>query len=274
MCATALQKNNLLVLEPPSLALLCTPEISLKTGANLRLPLELHGPGRLTLELCRNDRPIYDRVLFESYGDSHYVNLRHVRRSDTDRYTIRASNELGSVSTDFQLRVLDVPETPEGPLKVAARDGNLAQLTWKEPKHDGGAPLLRYVVEHKEVHRVYWGRSQEIAPDHTETLLTSMKPGVEYHIQVVAENEVGRSSPLLLDGGQTFVMSTPYSVTDAPRGPLECNAVSDRSVELSWRPPKHDGGKPLLHYQLEMKEVRSISICLHVIYIHPSLSEN
>lgn len=52
---------------------------------------------------------------------------------------------------------------------------------------------------------------------------------------------------------------TSYYITDppsAPEGPLEISNVTLNSADLSWKPPKSDGGSKLTKYLIEMRDTR------------------
>ena len=42
-------------------------------------------------------------------------------------------------------------------------------------------------------------------------------------------------------------------VPSAPLGPLEISNVTETTADLAWKPPKTDGGKPLLNYVIESR---------------------
>ena len=50
-----------------------------------------------------------------------------------------------------------------------------------------------------------------------------------------------------------------YTVADkpsAPTGPLKVSEVTEDSVDLEWKPPQSDGGSPITHYCIEVRDVR------------------
>lgn len=50
-----------------------------------------------------------------------------------------------------------------------------------------------------------------------------------------------------------------FFVTDkpsAPVGPLTVSDVTEDSADLEWKPPQSDGGSPLTHYYIEVRDVR------------------
>ena len=68
-------------------------------------------------------------------------------------------------------------------------------ITWEPPVTDGGAPVLHYVVERREVRGPRWVRMQQAtvrAPPYT---LTNVLEGNQYEFRVSAENVIGVSEP-------------------------------------------------------------------------------
>lgn len=45
-------------------------------------------------------------------------------------------------------------------------------------------------------------------------------------------------------------------VPSPPEAPLRILTVTQDSCELEWKPPKHDGGSPILNYAVEIRESR------------------
>jgi titin len=43
---------------------------------------------------------------------------------------------------------------------------------------------------------------------------------------------------------------------DMPIGPLKVSDVTAKSAELSWKPPKDDGGKPIKRYVIEQRDLK------------------
>ncbi|KAI8775765.1 titin isoform X2, partial [Biomphalaria glabrata] len=45
-------------------------------------------------------------------------------------------------------------------------------------------------------------------------------------------------------------------VPSPPEAPLKIMTVTQDSCDLEWSPSKHDGGSPILHYAVEIRESR------------------
>ena len=91
----------------------------------------------------------------------------------------------------------DVPEPPEA-LDIKDVFQDRATVTWKAPKGDGGAPILRYLVERQDLGvKGGWHTVAEI-PFGDPTTFTSidLAPRKEYKFRVKAVNKLGESEPI------------------------------------------------------------------------------
>lgn len=55
----------------------------------------------------------------------------------------------------YLLNLVEIPGKPGTP-KIVDWDTDRVDLTWTEPKHDGGAPITGYVIEKKEKLSIGW----------------------------------------------------------------------------------------------------------------------
>lgn len=90
----------------------------------------------------------------------------------------------------------DKPSAPEGPLEVTDVTEKSAVLSWKQPKSDGGSPLISYIIEARDTRRTTWKKAGEINPAATEFTARDLTVGNEYVFQIIAVNKEGQSSPL------------------------------------------------------------------------------
>uniref|UniRef100_A0A8V5GG56 Uncharacterized protein n=1 Tax=Melopsittacus undulatus TaxID=13146 RepID=A0A8V5GG56_MELUD len=103
---------------------------------------------------------------------------RDSSRRDGGAYTLTATNPGGFAKHIFNVKVLDRPGPPEGPLAVSEVTAEKCVLSWLPPLDDGGAKIDHYVVEKL-----------------TEATITGLIQGEEYTFRVSAQNEKGISDP-------------------------------------------------------------------------------
>lgn len=52
--------------------------------------------------------------------------------------------------------IIEKPGPPRGPLDVSGMTKTSFTIKWQSPEDDGGAPILEYTVEMKEVSKKAW----------------------------------------------------------------------------------------------------------------------
>ena len=71
-------------------------------------------------------------------------------------------------------------------------------LEWTKSRSDGGSPLTGYVIERRDTTSNYWTRVGSVDQRRTSFVVTNLRPGAEYQLQVLAENDIGVSDPCTL----------------------------------------------------------------------------
>lgn len=128
---------------------------------------------------------------------------------------------------------------------------NYAEISWKPPADNGGSELKNYVIEKMDVETGRWVPAGEVGPNDTKAKVTGLQKGKRYKFRVKAVNKEGSSEPLELE--QEVVAKNPYDEPGKP-GNLSIDDYDNMSVDLKWDKPDSDGGRPILHYVVEMKD--------------------
>ena len=71
-------------------------------------------------------------------------------------------------------------------------------LDWTKPRSDGGSALTGYVIERRDPASSYWTRVGSVDHRRTTYVVANLRPGAEYQLQVLAENDIGVSDPCTL----------------------------------------------------------------------------
>lgn len=71
-------------------------------------------------------------------------------RKQSGKYTITATNESGTDSVSFEIKVKGRPSKPKGPLGVKDVFEDRATLDWKPPEDDGGEPIEHVSLSQKK----------------------------------------------------------------------------------------------------------------------------
>lgn len=132
--------------------------------------------------------------------------ISNVKREHTGKLVIKAENTSGKDEATIEIKVLDKPGKPEGPLKISDVHKEGCTLKWNPPEDDGGVPIEYYAVEKMDTETGRWvpaGRSKE-----PKLELSNLEPGQEYKFRVMAVNAEGESEPLEAD--KSIVAKNPF----------------------------------------------------------------
>ncbi|TPP56261.1 Twitchin [Fasciola gigantica] len=142
----------------------------------------------------------------------------------------------------------DVPKPPQD-LEVADVFADSCKLVWKEPEFDGGCPITDYIVEKCDVSTGNWERVP-MAASGTTCPVRGLVEGKRYKFRVSAVNAMGASEPI--ESSVPITAKNPFDSPDAPEG-VKIDSFDKHGVNLSWEPPKDDGGNPVKGYLVEKR---------------------
>uniref|UniRef100_A0A8B9E941 Titin n=1 Tax=Anser cygnoides TaxID=8845 RepID=A0A8B9E941_ANSCY len=170
-------------------------------------------------------------------------------RRDGGAYTLTATNPGGFAKHIFNVKVLDRPGPPEGPLAASEVTAEKCVLSWLPPLDDGGAKIDHYVVEKRETSRLAWTAVATEVPL-TKLKVTKLLKGNEYVFRVMAVNKYGVGEPL---ESEPILAVNPYVPPDPPKTP-EVTAITKDSMVVCWGHPDSDGGSPITNYIVERRD--------------------
>uniref|UniRef100_A0A668AQP5 Titin n=1 Tax=Myripristis murdjan TaxID=586833 RepID=A0A668AQP5_9TELE len=177
------------------------------------------------------------------------LTVRDCTRVDGGQFVLSLSNTGGTTSIPVNVRVLDRPGPPDGPLKVKVVSAEKCHLHWNQPFNDGGASVSHYIIEKRETSRVSWTAVDSQVQD-TSYKVTKLVPGKEYIFKISAVNKFGVGEPLESD---PFIAQNPFKTPSAPSTP-HASAVTGDSIVLTWERPETDGGSEIDGYILERRD--------------------
>ncbi|MFT7799600.1 titin-like isoform X1, partial [Arapaima gigas] len=198
----------------------------------------------------RESRP----VLIKEQTTEPQFDLRGVYQKDSSRrdggaFTLTASNPGGFAKYVFNVKVLDRPGPPDGPLAVTDVTSEKCILSWLPPSHDGGAKIEHYIIEKRETSRLAW---TNVASDLqvNRFKVTKLLKGNEYIFRVMAVNKYGVGEPL---ESEPVIATNPYVVSDPPQTP-EVTTVTKDSMVVCWGHPENNGGSSISNYIIERRD--------------------
>ncbi|RVE72020.1 hypothetical protein OJAV_G00057630 [Oryzias javanicus] len=174
------------------------------------------------------------------------LTVRECTRVDGGRFVLSLNNIGGTTSVLVNVKVLDRPGPPEGPLKIKVLSAEKCNLYWNVPINDGGATTTHYIIEKRETSRVTW-TCLDSNVEAVSCKVTKLVPDKEYVFRVAAVNKFGVGEFL---ESEPFVAKNPFTTPGAPSSPT-ASAVTNDSVLLTWERPGSDGGSEIDGYIVE-----------------------
>ena len=231
--------------------------ITLKAGRSHKFEVDVIGEPAPEIRWTFKEEKLSDSENVKIDTKEYHTDLQlmKMKRKQTGKYTITATNRNGTDSVTVEVNVLSAPSKPEGPLEVEDVHKEGCKLKWKKPKDDGGVPIDHYEVEKMDKETGRWTRVGKAPANKPEIEVTGLTPGHEYQFRVVAVNDEGESEPLVTDRGT--LARNPYDEPGKPGTP-DIVDYDNTSVDLKWQPPKKDGGSPILKYIIEKKEKNAL----------------
>uniref|UniRef100_A0A3Q3GG52 Titin n=1 Tax=Labrus bergylta TaxID=56723 RepID=A0A3Q3GG52_9LABR len=170
-------------------------------------------------------------------------------RVDGGHFVLKLVNVGGVKMVPVNVKVLDRPGPPDGPLEVKGVTAEKCYIHWNHPSHDGGASISHYIIEKRETSRLSW-TVVEPKIQAISYKITKLLPGNEYIFRVTAVNKYGVGEPLESD---PVIARNPFTTPSAPSTP-EPSAITRDSIVLTWERPEENGGAEIEGYVLEKRD--------------------
>lgn len=221
------------------------------------LPVEGTRQSPVEAKLIRDGKPLPPKECETTVKDDRVVfKIKKATRESSGPYTIKLSNAQGEDSKTVPITAQDVPQPPQD---VDVRDifETSCVVAWKAPADDGGAPLLKYVVERQDMSlKSGWDNVGECLPSATGVTATQFAvkdliPKKTYKFRIRALNKIGASEPALF--GKPVLAKNPWDEPGKPEG-LELVDWDKDHADMKWKRPESDGGAPITGYVVEFKE--------------------
>ncbi|KAM9740776.1 uncharacterized protein ACNS7B_012105 isoform 1-T1 [Menidia menidia] len=127
-------------------------------------------------------------------------------------------------------------------------------VSWT-PSFDGGRPITDFIILLKNKHESWDSalRTELSQPQLTQVTLMDLRPATAYNIKMFALNSVGISG-----GSNVLTLNTKEAAPDGPPLDMTLEAISSRSIKVTWKPPKPDLRNGVIRsYIVDYKEYKS-----------------
>nr|XP_029716085.1 twitchin isoform X7 [Aedes albopictus] len=222
--------------------------IKVRAGEPIIITIPLVGAPIPTVEWFRNGVKIPEtsRTTIDTNSEHTVFRVERSERKDSDTYKIKASNQYGEDTREFEVIVVDRPQPPRNVFALETTQDTVT-LNWDPPKDDGGSDITGYSIEYKEFPSDNWKMVYGTVPRCSHTI-KHLTENHEYIFRVRAENIYGASDPT-------------ESKTISPKSPDPPQTVDKPAVEdytpssctISWKPPRVQT-RPVTGYIVEKRE--------------------
>nr|CAD7393168.1 unnamed protein product [Timema cristinae] len=196
-----------------------------------------------------------ERITIDKYEKNTVLTVRRTTRLDSGKYKLILKNDSGTCEKTADVVVLDKPTPPQGPLKAEEVRADHVKVKWNRPDDSGGSDITGYVLEKMDMDTGRWIPAGEVGPDKDTFTFDGLTPKKKYKFRVKAVNKEGESEPLETD--EAITAKNPYDEPGRPGKP-EIIDYDNKSVTLKWAKPESDGGRPITHYTVEIKDKLSV----------------
>uniref|UniRef100_A0A8D8U540 Twitchin n=2 Tax=Cacopsylla melanoneura TaxID=428564 RepID=A0A8D8U540_9HEMI len=132
-----------------------------------------------------------------SYVTTPFVRVRNLAIGSTYEFRVMAENQYGLSKPAMTIDPIkakhpfDVPGAPGAPKGVDSSEDSIS-LIWSKPRHDGGSPIQRYIVEKRLISDDKWTKASMAHIPDTSLKVTSLIENHEYEFRVCAVNAAGQ----------------------------------------------------------------------------------
>jgi len=229
-----------------------------KKQCNMTIPYSVEGEKQSDVEiLVEKDGKLLKigkDIQLTVHGDRVQLDVINPKREKSGVYKVIMKNAQGQDEKLINVNIMDVPTPPLSVFVDNVYQDNCI-VHWSPPKDDGGTEIKKYIVEQldnttgngnwTECAQTKSGGERQIRVDH-------LIPMHRYRFRVRAANKIGPSEPTEMTGPD-ILAKDPWDAPD-PCGQPKCIDWGPDFAELTWAPPEFDGGAPITHYVVEMKE--------------------
>nr|XP_057932598.1 immunoglobulin superfamily member 22-like [Doryrhamphus excisus] len=247
----------LTVADPPEvdssvLDMLGTQPVTVKAGqtATIKIPFKGKPPPKVTWYKDGVEVVEGKRMKVERTADSTTLVINKCVREDSGAVVLRLKSDSGTATVNLHLNVIDHPKPPQGKVEFLELSRKCIKMKWKAPRDNGGKEVTGFVIERRESSKKSWTRVGEVKSSATVFTDDKVEAGQAYQYYIRAVNSEGMSDPLETEEVCAGEPIEPPGTASQ----LQVSDVTKDAMTVSWTPPVHDGGAPVLGYNLERRK--------------------
>merc|ERR1712226_1285512 len=229
-----------------------------KKQCNMTIPYKVEGEKQSDLEIyVEKDGKLLKigkDIQLTMHGDRVQLDVINPKREKSGVYKVVMKNAQGQDEKLINVNIMDIPTEPLNVYVDTVFQDNCV-VHWSPPKDNGGTEIKKYIIEAMD-NTTGNGQWTEVAQSNSgsenKIRCDGLKPLHKYRFRVKAVNKIGISDPGEMKGPD-ILMKDPWDVPD-PCGKPNVVDWGPDFAELTWAPPASDGGAPITHYVIEMKE--------------------
>nr|CAD7399479.1 unnamed protein product [Timema cristinae] len=168
--------------------------------------------------------------------------IKDIQHNNEGNYTCSVENTHGRDEIVYSIKVRVPPDAPT--LSVVASYADSLQLQWTD-NHNGGSPILGYVINYKRDHGDWEELQIEAQAD--SHMLHNLWCGTRYQLYITAFNKIGTGLPCDIVNA--------YTKGTVPVKPKQSQLLTVNSTVVTiWLDAWGDGGCAILYFIIEYRE--------------------
>ncbi|CAB3378147.1 Hypothetical predicted protein [Cloeon dipterum] len=187
------------------------------------------------------------------------LEIKEVRAADVGEYTCLLNTSGGNELRSAKLEVIELPYAPSAVSAYRMENSKKVNVSWT-PGFDGNSPILKYIVQKREVQNnadllpltplSWYTELANISATARWVVLPFLKAAASYQFRVSAVNNVGEGNP----SEPSEIVALPQERPSGPPQGLVGSARSASEIIIQWQQPieKHHNGI-LLGYMIRYR---------------------